>query len=1472
MRKNLSWLLAVAMCGGMVPFKPLTTHATIVGDMGTEERLVTTGGAYDVTTSSQISILNADQLATAEYESAQRVGKFIVTASSSGKVVVDTGAKQVDGETITNRIKLGGTGKASARSIRFSTDGEATLTVYAISSSSSSDRKFDLRKITGPTDADYEVVDTKDIVGSSNVIKLEYQIKEAGEYYVGSQASGVNVYKMVLEEGETNTKPRKPWGEVQAPVIEEVTKNTSSKSTLDIKWSGDIGKDGADTIVAKLYDSLGKEVKKESTYTEGTEGTISLPYPASGKYTVQLEATRDGESEVKTSAVVETSDLLTDLPDSVTITSVLTGKNNSLNVKWNAIDEVEHYDVAYKVAGEGDDKYQPVATQIIDTNCNIPDLQVGTTYTIKVTGYRGVESVVGTIDKKVEQTEERWAIAQVGSGAAGQVTVNNDGSVTIDATGGKMADSEDGFSYYYTEIDPETENFTLTATFVMDNVDTRDNQSGFGIIAIDSLVPGVSGARYFNSAAAMFTKYSVNNNGVISSKYGFPGGRFITGYTGEPTDAGPAGSRKHVDSSVFDPNYREGELSEGDSKKPRFFTGDEYTLTLRKSNTGFHAYMSNDKTNEVICYEPELLLQQDQDKYYVGVFASRKIKVTVKDMQLDIIHPDQDEAKQERPMSYIDPALSYDATRTSSSTDYEAAFKTNIMGTIDIQDASGKTIVADIDAKNIDRSTANLVLKEGDNQFTAILTPSPREEQGLADTVDLSSYDPISINFTVSHQKYGTSENALYVAPNGSSNGKATKQSPLDIYTAIAYAQPGQQIVLTGGTYNLTQPLVIDRGNSGREGQPIVLMSDPNERAVLDFAQSSSGITLKGDYWHFYDLEICHAVKSPIRVNGHNNIIEKLSIHDNADTGLQISGFSTESKSMWPSNNLVLSCESYDNADELGNDADGFAAKLTVGEGNIFRYCIARNNIDDGWDLYAKSTSGSIGKVIVENSVTYENGYTTHDKTKVGEGNGFKLGGESMPGAHILRNSISFNNYAKGITSNSGPDCQLLNNISYGNGAENVSLYTNTAPTTNYVIQNVITSRGGKEDKYDFRNQDWINDGSVYINGTNGKGSTVTDAWFESVDMSIVPTIEADGSINMHGLLELTGVAEGEGAVFGPNPNPTVIEIGKEIEGDKKPNPGTSDDDFTSNNVGAGQSTPSASDIIKEALEQNITPQIQVDKTGEVELNTEVIDLLIQKEQNLVIVANSGIQIVLTPQNLKEQQNNLKVQATLPAAVTLNTIEKTFKGNEQIMPFASSELTLQLGLTTDQVVESFNEPITITFDLSNVKINEGDKLSAVQYVEQADGTLKAIKIGGTYDEATKTFTFITDAPGVFGVAKVDTLNQLVLAVNKNNVIVDGTTITNDVAPEITEDRVMLPIRFVVESLGGKIGWNEEEKAVTIEIEDQVLTFRVGETLEAYGVAPYVKEGRTFIPIRWVAEEINANVIWVPSSKKVQITK
>ena len=65
------------------------------------------------------------------------------------------------------------------------------------------------------------------------------------------------------------------------------------------------------------------------------------------------------------------------------------------------------------------------------------------------------------------------------------------------------------------------------------------------------------------------------------------------------------------------------------------------------------------------------------------------------------------------------------------------------------------------------------------------------------------------------------------------------------------------------------------------------------------------------------------------------------------------------------------------------------------------------------------------------------------------------------------------------------------------------------------------------------------------------------------------------------------------------------------------------------------------------------------------------------------------------------------------------------------------------------------------------------------------------------------------------VKKDNSANEIILTIGSKNARVFGKRVSNDVAPLIVNDRTMLPARFVAESLGAKVSWNEEEEIVTI---------------------------------------------------------
>ena len=109
-----------------------------------------------------------------------------------------------------------------------------------------------------------------------------------------------------------------------------------------------------------------------------------------------------------------------------------------------------------------------------------------------------------------------------------------------------------------------------------------------------------------------------------------------------------------------------------------------------------------------------------------------------------------------------------------------------------------------------------------------------------------------------------------------------------------------------------------------------------------------------------------------------------------------------------------------------------------------------------------------------------------------------------------------------------------------------------------------------------------------------------------------------------------------------------------------------------------------------------------------------------------------------------------------------------------------------------------------------------------------------------------------------------------LQIGSRIVNVDNEAVIYDAAPVIRNDRTLVPIRIITEALGGKVDWNGATKEVTLSINDKEIKMTIGKALEKYGVAPVIIDGRTFVPVRFVADELGANVAWDDATKTVTI--
>jgi pectate disaccharide-lyase len=355
---------------------------------------------------------------------------------------------------------------------------------------------------------------------------------------------------------------------------------------------------------------------------------------------------------------------------------------------------------------------------------------------------------------------------------------------------------------------------------------------------------------------------------------------------------------------------------------------------------------------------------------------------------------------------------------------------------------------------------------------------------------------------------------ALYVAPDGSDSAAGTISNPTTLTSAIGRIAAGGTIFMRGGTYRFSQTVAIEPGNDGTSGARKNLFAYQNETPILNFSAQSEnsanrGLAIGGDWWHIKGIIVERAGDNGILLGGNNNIIERTITRFNRDTGLQVSRYTAGApREEWPANNLVVSSQSHDNVDSDGEDADGFAPKLTVGPGNVFRYTVAHNNIDDGYDLYTQSETGAIGAVTIEDSLSYNNG-TLSDGSQAGAGdrNGFKLGGEDFAVNHVVRRNIAFKNGKHGFTYNRNPGTmQISNNLSIDNDSSNRN-YTFDAGSS--VFRNNTSCRfsgSGSNDRIvgnsDSTSQWWM--GSNGSRCTNYSGSL---SWAFASDGRLVVTL-----------------------------------------------------------------------------------------------------------------------------------------------------------------------------------------------------------------------------------------------------------------------------------------------------------------------------------------------------------------------------
>ena len=548
--------------------------------------------------------------------------------------------------------------------------------------------------------------------------------------------------------------------------------------------------------------------------------------------------------------------------------------------------------------------------------------------------------------------------------------------ITLESRGGKIANSHDGLTFLYTEL-PTSQNFVLEATVTVDQFGPENGakpaaQEGAGLLVRDVIgnprqQPLKEGYEEFPAASNLVMNAIMTQDKKDHHRIKL---QAITreGITQPWGNAGAAIKKQSYQEEV------------DISQTPTF------RLKLARTNDGFvtaWAPAGSDAWVSKSVPRADLIAVQKPESYYVGFFASRNARITVSDATLTTSAANTVASAPWQPIAL--PAVVQLASATQSTTAaYLVQARANVDGVFSLRQ-NEVVIGSDKPVKAGTMYSVATTLGES-NDFSLLFTPA--------------SGEAIHQTFSVTKLK-GVHGETIHVAPDAKAEGQGTAASPVDLATAIARVSPGGSIILAAGDYPLSEIPVSASGSAEK-----VTSLQAEGKAVIH------GLRLDASYWHLKGIEI---TGKSLRIQGSHNLIENVKAYRNDDTGIQISSPDNVGRPLWASDNRVINSESYSNEDPGKINADGFAVKMRVGEGNRLENCYAHDNIDDGFDLFNKIEDGANGVVVIENSVARNN-----------TSNGFKLGGEGQPVAHEIRNSKAIGNHLDGFTDNFNPGALVV--------------------------------------------------------------------------------------------------------------------------------------------------------------------------------------------------------------------------------------------------------------------------------------------------------------------------------------------------------------------------------------------------------------------------------------------------------------
>ncbi len=297
---------------------------------------------------------------------------------------------------------------------------------------------------------------------------------------------------------------------------------------------------------------------------------------------------------------------------------------------------------------------------------------------------------------------------------------------------------------------------------------------------------------------------------------------------------------------------------------------------------------------------------------------------------------------------------------------------------------------------------------------------------------------------------------------------------------------------------------------------------------------------------------------------------------------------------------------------------------------------------------------------------------------------------------------------------------------------------------------------------------------------------------------------------------------------------------------------------------------------------------------------TEIADIYYDSNDELVIALEDGteIKVDLTGATVELDEND-EVTLTDIALLSGNFV---LDDEIEIPTFVAPDYMI-ITVESEETENGFIDGVGRYLIGSEVTLiavpSIGYKVKSFSIINTADGEeytdslspvnnefvfIATVDVTATAEFAKKGTSTIISAPGSdkkpgTGTTAGKTASQIILTIGSVEAQVYGETVANDVAPIIVNDRTMLPARFVAESLGAYVAWDEAQRKVTIHKNLTMIEIYIDSDIAYINGNPvtldspaFIRNDRTYTPIRFIAEALGATVEWNELLRQVIITR